>query len=99
MAFYDTCRKGCFFVLGQKGYGHALCRKKSMPHTLKHDAAFFLPFSLLMCLSCKNAPTDSRSDEHHESSHISIPTGATPFDAPQLHHPGRAFELGFSIRP
>lgn len=68
MAFYDTCRKGCFFVLGQKRYGHALCRKKSMPHTLKHDPVFFLFFffffSLPVCLSCKNAPTDSRFAEY-----------------------------------
>jgi len=82
MAFYDTCRKGCFFVLGQKGYGHALCRKKSMPHTLKHDAVLFLLFSLLMCLSWKNAPTDSRSDEHTTKA-------ATSQSRPMRHPPMR----------
>ena len=39
MAFYDTCRKGCFFVCASRA-SDVCCVVKSQCHTLKHDFLF-----------------------------------------------------------
>jgi small subunit ribosomal protein S11e len=49
MAFYDTRRKGCFFVCANQGSDMS-CVVKSQCHTLKHDFLFSLLLALFLCL-------------------------------------------------